>query len=142
MKLSLITRSRAIVARSSFVRFLISGGINTASTYTVYLALLRLLDYKVAYTIAYVFGIILAFVINRLFVFQSHRGWRSVALFPLIYLVQYLVSLSVVWVWVEQFRLYKELAPLIATIITVPLTFFLSRIVFGRGANRTESAVK
>lgn len=121
---------RARVASSSFLRFLISGGFNTAATYAVYLALLGTLGYKVAYTIAYVFGIVLAFAINRLFVFRSHRGWRSVVLFPLVYLAQYMVSLTVIWLWVEQLHLSSKLAPLIAIVITIPLTFVLSRFVF------------
>lgn len=120
-----------MIATSSFLRFLISGGINTASTYAVYLVLLRFTGYKLAYTIAYICGIVLAFVINRFFVFQAHRGWQSMALFPLVYLAQYLVSLAIVWACVEQLDLMKEAAPLIAIVITIPLTFVLSRFVFG-----------
>lgn len=127
-----LVRLRAMVAASSFVRFLISGGLNTAATYAVYLILLGAMGYKIAYTIAYVFGIALAFVINRLFVFQTHRGWRSMVLFPFVYLVQYLVSLAVIWTWVERLQLSPKLAPLIAIVITIPITFVLSRLVFGQ----------
>ena len=125
-------RLRALVAGSSFLRFLLSGGLNTLATYAVYLALLPIAGYKLAYTIAYVLGIVLAFVINRFFVFQSYRGWRSVVLFPLVYLAQYLVSLGVIWLWVERLQLPQELAPLVAIVITIPMTFALSRLIFGR----------
>lgn len=121
-----------MVAASSFLRFMISGGINTAVTYTVYLSLLSALGYKIAYSIAYVVGIVLAFMINRLFVFQTHRGWRSVVLFPFVYLAQYLVSLAVLWTWVERLHMSSKLAPMVAILITIPLTFTLSRLVFGR----------
>jgi putative flippase GtrA len=127
-----LIRLRSLIAGSSFLRFLISGGVNTGATYAVYLSLLGMAGYKVAYTIAYVFGIVLAFVINRLFVFRTHRGWRSIVLFPFIYLAQYLVSMAVVWVWVERLGLPAALAPLIAIAITLPLTFVLSRYVFGQ----------
>lgn len=133
MSLTMLTRLRAMVGASSFLRFLISGGINTTVTYAVYLSLLGVLGYKIAYTIAYVVGIVLAFVINRLFVFQTHRGWRSMVLFPFVYLAQYLVSLAVLWTWVERLHMSSKLAPLIAILITIPLTFVLSRLVFGRG---------
>ena len=136
-----VQKLRAAVAASSFLRFLISGGVNTATTYAFYLALLHVTGYKLAYSIAYVFGIVLSFVINRFFVFQTHRGWRSMLLFPLVYLAQYLVSLGVVWIWVEYLHLMKELAPLIAIVITIPLTFVLSRFVFGRrGTTATAAA--
>lgn len=135
MTSKLFTRFREIVASSSFARFLISGGINTATTYAVYLMLLGVTGYKLAYTIAYILGIALSFVINRFFVFQAHRGWRSMVLFPFVYLAQYLVSLAVIWTWIERLNLSKTLAPLIAILITIPLTFVLSRLVFG--AKRT-----
>lgn len=136
MSPSLLARVRAMVAASSFFRFLISGGVNTVATYTVYLVLLRFIDYKVAYTTAYVFGIVLAFFINRLFVFRTHRGWRSMVLFPFVYLLQYLVSLGVVWAWVERLQLWKEAAPLVAVVITIPMTFALSRLIFGRAGKQ------
>ena len=135
-----LTTLRQLVASSSFVRFLISGGINTICTYAAYLTLLRFVAYQVAYTIAYVFGIVLAFLINRLFVFKTHRGWRSMVLFPFVYLAQYLASLAVLWVWVEHLHLWKEAAPLVAVLITVPLTFLLSRMVFGRTVSKAPRA--
>ncbi|MGE7138645.1 GtrA family protein [Luteibacter sp. NPDC031894] len=123
-------RARAAVAASSFLRFLISGGANTAATYLLYLALIQVMGYKIAYTIAYLFGIVLAFVINRFFVFQTHRGWRSMLLFPFVYLAQYLASMLVLRLWIDEFHQSKEAGPIIAIIVTVPLTYALSRLVF------------
>lgn len=127
-----IARFYTSFGSSSFVRFLISGGINTGATFAVYLVLLHFVAYKLAYSIAYIFGIILAFLINRFFVFRTHRGWQSFMLFPFVYLAQYLVSMAIVWTCVDQLDLKKEVAPLIAVMITIPLTFILSRFVFGR----------
>lgn len=121
---------RALVGRSRFLRFLLSGGVNTVATYAVYLLLLLLLDYRIAYTAAYVVGILLAYALNRLFVFRTHRGLTSVLLFPFIYLTQYAVSLITVWIWVGRFDFPKVLAPLVAIVITVPLTYVLSKIIF------------
>lgn len=136
----MLQRVRNLIRKSSFVRFLISGGINTIATYAAYLALLQATSYKVAYTVAYLLGIVISFFINRLFVFQTHRGWRSLVLFPFVYLAQYLASLAVVFAWVEHLDLPATLAPLIAILITVPLTFLLSRFVFGSStlANRSK----
>lgn len=123
---------KGAVAKSSFLRFLISGGVNTATTFAAYLILLRITGYKTAYTLAYVFGIALAFAINRFFVFQTHRGWRSVVMFPFVYLIQYAASIAVVWLWVEKLGFPKEAAPLAAIALTIPLTFLLLRLVFGK----------
>ncbi|WP_434989310.1 GtrA family protein [Xanthomonas melonis] len=138
MSMPVLQQVRKLVRKSSFVRFLISGGINTVATYATYLALLQATSYKVAYTAAYVFGIVIAFFVNRLFVFQTHRGWRSLLLFPFVYLTQYVVSLAVVFAWVEHFGFSATLAPLMAILVTVPLTFLLSRFVFG-GSTLTKA---
>ena len=118
--------------RSRFLRFLVSGGLNTAVTYIIYVALLQILEYRLAYTVAYVVGILLSYSLNRAFVFRSHRGWSSVLLFPFVYLAQYLVSLAIVWIGVSNLGLPKLLAPPVAILISIPLTYLLSRFVFTR----------
>lgn len=125
-----IKRAAAKILQVDFARFLLSGGFNTLVTYGIYLLLLNVLSYKTSYTVAYVAGIVLAYSLNRYFVFKSHQGIKSVALFPLVYLAQYLTSLLILWVWVEKLGLDSRIAPLIAIAITVPMTFVLSRYVF------------
>lgn len=116
----------------SFARFLVSGGANTALTYAAYLLLLNVFSYKVAYTTSYVTGILLAFVLNRYYVFKSHRGATSAIFLPLIYLIQYALSVVIIWAWVENFGFNVLLAPLISTLLTIPVTFTLSRLLFSQ----------
>lgn len=120
----------AKILQMDIARFLVSGGFNTVVTYGLYLLLLNVVSYTTSYTIAYVAGIVLAYGLNRYFVFKSHQGIKSVALFPLVYLAQYLTSLLILWVWVEKLGWDSRIAPLIAIAITVPMTFVLSRYVF------------
>lgn len=135
MSIMPVVHVRILVERSRFLRFMLSGGINTITTYAVYLILLRIVDYKLAYTVAYIGGIALSYLLNRVFVFRTHRGWSSALLFPLVYLAQYLVGLAAIWAWVNRFGFPKPLAPLIAIVITVPMTYFLSKLVFMRHAS-------
>ncbi|MFL1558104.1 GtrA family protein [Pseudomonas sp. O11] len=128
----MISRLTAKIFKRDFTRFLVSGGFNTALTYGVYLLLLNFLSYNASYTIAYVGGILLAYTLNRFFVFKSHNGFKSAALFPLIYLAQYLVSLVVLRVWIEKLGLDERVGPLLAIAITVPMTFILTRFLFVR----------
>ncbi|MBD8738044.1 GtrA family protein [Pseudomonas fluorescens] len=107
-----------------------SGGFNTALTYGVYLVFLNFLSYKTSYTVAYVGGIVLAYSLNRFFVFKEHNGFKSALFFPLIYLAQYLASLVVLWVWIEKLSFDERVGPLLAILITVPLTFFLTKSLF------------
>ena len=107
-----------------------SGGFNTALTYAIYLLLLMIAPYQLSYTVAYVIGICLAYMLNRFFVFKSHRGTRSLLMFPLVYLAQYMVSMLTLWVWIDHFGRNPKAAPLVAIIITVPVTYLLSRFIF------------
>ena len=134
---TLFVQLRKVVASSSFLRFLISGGVNTTVTYATYLGLLQVTGYKTAFTLAYLVVISVAFGMNRHFVFKTHRGWRSVVMFPFVYVAQYVTSLAVVWLWVEQFLLPKEIAPLVAIAATIPLTFALSQLAFGQAHRNT-----
>ena len=84
--------------RHKVLRFLISGAVNTTLTYAAYLGLLGLIGYVPAYTIAYIAGIALSYALNTIFVFRAAPTLRSAMLFPLIYLVQYLLGLAVLYV--------------------------------------------
>lgn len=115
---------------SPFVRFLISGGVNTLGTYLLYLALLNWLPYWLSYAIAFVSGIALAYALNRYFVFGAPRSEKKAAMLPLVYLAQYLVGASIVYLWVDLLRLHAAVAPLASIAITVPLTYAASRWLF------------
>jgi putative flippase GtrA len=113
------------------VRFALSGAFNTAVTYALYVLALRLWLPHVAYTVVYVAGIALAYVLNRVFVFRSHAGWRSVAATPVVYLFQYLLSLGIVQLWVSV-GLPASLAPIPAIVLSLPVTYVLSRLSFSQ----------
>ncbi|WP_252272060.1 GtrA family protein [Pseudomonas subflava] len=116
--------------RNRFVRFLFSGGLNTLFTYALYLLLIMVLPYQVSYAIAYAVGIALAFILNRTYVFESHRGTLSLLLFPLVYVAQYVLGAGMMWGLVDGLHLSPLLAPLLVVVMTIPVTFVLSRFVF------------
>lgn len=117
--------------RGRVLRFLASGAFNTLLTYGLYLLLLRPLGANWSYTAAYVVGILLAYLLNRVFVFRAHAGWKSVAATFLIYIVQYGLSMTVVNLWGHA-GLPAELAPLPVIAMSLPLTYVLSRLSFLR----------
>ncbi|WP_050989996.1 GtrA family protein [Pseudomonas donghuensis] len=126
------------LANSSALRFLLSGGFNTACTYAVYLLLLVIFPYQLSYTIAFASGIALAYVLNRGFVFRSHRGLHSVLLLPLTYLGQYAIGLCVLWLWINILDWPEESAPLAAILVTLPLNYLFSRFAFMKRPQKTK----
>lgn len=113
-----------------FLRFLLSGVVNTLLTWALYLVLLLSFSYRLSYTVSYLVGIFISYFLNRFFVFQSHQGFRSVLALPLIYAIQYGLSMMVLWCWVEVLDFDPRIAPLVAIVLTVPVTYVLSKNVF------------
>ena len=114
---------------SQFVRFVGVGGINTLVTYILYVMLLQIFSYQVSYTITYVFGIFLSYWLNLKFVFKETGSKKKMLLFPLVYLLQYLLGIIIMYLVIEKLNIPKELAPIVVVIVTIPLTFLLSKII-------------
>jgi putative flippase GtrA len=105
------------------------GAVNSGLTYLVYLTLLRGISYRWAYSLSYVAGIFLAFGLNSLFVFRVPLRWRKLLPYPSVYLVQYLLGLCVVYAGVELLGWDERLMPILVLVVTVPVSFVLTRWV-------------
>lgn len=110
-----------------FARFAVVGTANTALTYLVYLLLLQVIDYRLAYTVAYAAGLAGGYWANARFVFGASPGPRSALGYLLSYGATYVVSLAVLWLAVEQAGLPRPLAMLAALAVAVPLSYLLLR---------------
>ncbi len=118
---------------SEFLRFLITGGINTGSSFVLYLLFKLVLPYTIAYVIAYFCGIAVSYYLNSTFVFHQPLHWKKALQFPLVYVVQLLVGEVLLVVWVERLHVDPDIAPILVVICTIPITFILSRyIIKGR----------
>ena len=109
------------------LRFLIGGGTNTLFSYALYWLLLPWMPYAWAYTVSYALAILSGFAINTWFVFRTRWSWDRLAAFPLIHVVNYLASLMIVWIAIEAFGAPRQVAPVLATILVLPLNFILTR---------------
>ena len=112
---------------AEFARFLVSGVGNTLATYAIYLALLNVFDYRIAYTMAYLVGILFAYWIGLKFVFRERGSWAKLGRFPLVYGVQYVVGVAVVVGVVDGLGMPAALGPIAAVAVSIPMTFLLSR---------------
>ena len=123
--------------RDEVLRFLLGGASTTVVSYAIYLVLLRWLPYVFAYSIAYVSGIVWSYFANTLFVFRRAPSVTRAALFPLVYLAQYLAGTLLLIVLVDVLRLPKTLGPLAVVVLTLPLTYVLSRHLITADVART-----
>lgn len=121
-----------------FARFLLVGGANTAASYAVYLLLLLIVDYRIAYTVAFIAGLVFGYLMHARLVFDARPGVRSGIAYLATYAVMYLVSLLVLYVAVARLGVPKRLGMLAALAFTVPVSFLLLRRGFG--SSRSPSA--
>lgn len=124
-----------------FGRFLISGGVNTLLTYLIYVGLVTVLPYPVAYTVTTILGIFLSYVLNALFVFRRKLRLMAALQYPVVYIVQYFLGLALLYLLVEKVHLSKFFAPLLIVAATTPITFLLSRLVIARGLTGNKESL-
>lgn len=124
-----------MIAREAW-RYLVAGGVNTAVTYVLYLAMLTWLDYRLAYVLAFVAGIGLSFLLLRHLVFARPGKRHSLAWLAASQVLQLGLGLVVVQAWVAWLHAPVWLAPLAAIAVCVPLMFFIQRWIFTSHAAR------
>ncbi|WP_405104644.1 GtrA family protein [Paenibacillus sp. FSL K6-1217] len=112
-----------------FLKFVVSGGINTLTTYLMYLLLLLFLNYSLSYTVSYVSGIFLSYYLNTVFVFKEKMSIEKFLKFPIVYLIQYFINLLMLYILVEHLHLSTKIVPLIVVVVTIPVTFVLSKLI-------------
>jgi putative flippase GtrA len=110
-----------------FARFVIVGAANTVASYGVYLLLLLWVDYRIAYTAAYLSGLALGYWAHATFVFRARLGGRSAITYAATYAAMYLISLGVLAVAVDYMSIPKPAAMVVALCFTIPTTFLLLR---------------
>ncbi|HDT6190848.1 TPA: flippase GtxA [Staphylococcus aureus] len=114
---------------AEILKFIIVGGINTLNYYVVYLLLLKLLH--IEYMISHITGFIVAFVIsyylNCYFVYKVKPTWRKFISFPITQIVNISLQTVLLYVFVSWLNLPAEIAPFAGLIITIPITFILSK---------------
>lgn len=112
-----------------FNKFIFFGVANTVLGYVIYVILVFFLAYPVAYTIAYVSGIFISYYLNSRFVFKREMRLTKAMQYPVVYIVQYVLGISLLYLLVELCRINKVIAPVLIIIVTVPVTFLLSRFI-------------
>lgn len=119
---------------AEILKFIIVGGINTLNYYVVYLLLLKLLH--IEYMISHITGFLVAFVIsyylNCYFVYRVKPTWRKFISFPITQIVNVSLQTVLLYVFVSWLNLPAEIAPFAGLIITIPITFILSKWILKR----------
>ena len=110
-----------------FFSFLLCGGLNTVVTYLLYLLLSCVVHYQLAYLMAYITGIVLAYGLNLRFVFNEKSSLRKIVSYPIIYGVQYVLGAGLMFLLLRVLGLPNVVAPLIVIVLLLPVSYYLNK---------------
>lgn len=119
----------AIFKNREIYKFIFVGLLNTGLTYGVYIILLYVLPYSYSYNFSYILGIVFSFLLNNLFVFKTKVTLLKFIKYPIVYLTQFVLNWIFLFILVDRLAVDKRLAPLLVTLFSIPITFFLSRYI-------------
>ena len=122
--------SLKIFGELNFYKYLITGFINTNITYFIYISLLQLISIFYAYSTAYIIGIFMGLFLNSKFVFEIKINIGTTITYAILNLFSYFFSGILLWLFVEKFYYSKMLAPLLVLCVSIPINFFLTKLIF------------
>jgi len=103
----------------------------------VYAALCYAIGYQIAFFIAYTAGVVFSFYLNSIYVFRVATTWASFLRFPIVYIAQYICSALLLNFLVVDYMIDKLYAPILVSVITLPITYIISKFVLNT-KNRIE----
>ena len=113
------------------IKFVIVGGINTFNYYVVYLLLLKVLNvqYLVSHITGFIVALIISYYLNCYFVYKVQPTMRKFLQFPITQLVNVGMQTLLLFIFVRFFHINSVIAPFAGLIITIPVTFILSKYI-------------
>ncbi len=123
-----------------FLAFCLVGLVNTAVSYLTYLGLRLLMAYLVAYVLGWAVGVAVSFLLNCRFTYRVRPTWRGFVLFPLSSIPNIVLSSAGVALMVEVLGWDQRIAPLVATVLAVPISYAIARTVLVGPVRRVEAA--
>lgn len=129
------------MARSP-VRFVLLGGANTLLTWAFFAILVAWLPHQIALLLAYALGVIIAWLGNSRWVFRARPGRLQMVVYPLIYLIIWLVNAGLLEWLVSVREIGPRLGQALALFVIVPLSFALNGALLDRSRpNRINLAL-
>lgn len=118
----------------SFIRFAVVGVINTINYYAIYLLLMYLdIVYLISHSAAFIISMVGSYFLNCYFTYKTKPTLKKFLQFPLTYVVNYTVSTSSLFIFVDLFKMNEFIAPFISMLLPIPFTYLTSKWILTKG---------
>ncbi len=114
------------------IRFLAVGGANFAVTYAVYLIALLVLDYRTAFAVSFITGLVFTSVLTIRHTFTARLSILRVAVYATYYVLYFFVNIRLIEMLVEAYGVDAKWAPLLSLVVLTPIHFLLSKALVAR----------
>lgn len=119
-----------LLKRGKFIKYAISGTINTLITLLIYNILIQIgVNYMISNVIAYFLGIINGFILDKIWVFKSNK--KIVILFSkfiIVNIISLLFNSIILFTLVNNIGLDSVLSQLISTISTGMFNYIMNKV--------------
>ena len=107
------------------IKFGMVGCINTVTSLGIYYICVFLgIHYLIAYTLGFVISVLIAYILNKTFVFESKAKTKtSLIKTYIVYSVTFLLGQGMLILMIDVLSMSDLVAPLIVTIINLPINF-------------------
>jgi putative flippase GtrA len=120
-------------------RFLFFGSANTLSTMVVYQLLVTISRPAVAYSLAWLVGLLIVAVAYPKFVFRVNGSWARGGAIAITYVVVFLTGLFLITL-LESLTIPDRLGIFLVLAVTTTLSYFGSRLAIARTNTRLKGA--
>jgi putative flippase GtrA len=103
----------------------INGIINTLITYSLFIFLSNIIDYRFSIIIIFPLGVLISYFLNKKFVFKKEKG--NIIIFFIVMTTMLLTNLSITWILVELGNISKEISQALAICIAFIVGFLLNK---------------
>jgi len=116
---------------AQFWRFVIVGIINTCNYYVLFLFFNNIVPfhYMAAHIVSFLISMVGSFYLNSYFTYKIKPTLKKFLQFPLTYIVNITVSSAAIYIFVVLLNLDENISPLIASVLAIPFTFVISKLI-------------
>src|SRR4051812_24428421 len=104
----------------------------------MYLVLREPIGYLAAHVVAFALSTVGSYLLNTYVTYRTRPSWRTFALFPLTVAGNFVITTAGVAFLVEVADVDERIAPLLAALVAIPVTFLATRYLLLGPKVRTQ----
>lgn len=119
------------ILNKPFFRFVIVGVFNTANYFMMFTILNNIgVSYILAHLCAFLYSAFVSYFLTSYYTFKTKPSLKTMVRFPITYLPNLILSTLGTIILVENNLLSESIASLVVMIVSIPITFIISKVIF------------